>query len=114
LILAALVAIGAVALLICERRATHPIIPLDLFRDSQLVTLFTLSLLSGFVMFSLIFFAPLLLQGGFGLSPQQAGLLATPFAGCIALGSLLNTRVVIHMKKPTQILSIGFALLLFA
>src|SRR6201999_368265 len=114
LILAALVAIGAVALLICERRATHPIIPLDLFRDSQLVTLFTLSLLSGFVMFSLIFFAPLLLQGGFGLSPQQAGLLATPIAACIALGSLLNTRIVLHMKKPTRILSIGFALLLFA
>src|SRR6201999_3464743 len=114
LILAALVAIGAVALLICERRATHPIIPLDLFRDAQLVTLFTLSLLSGFVMFSLIFFAPLLLQGGFGLSPQQAGLLATPIAACIAIGSLINTRIVIHLPKPTLILSIGFSLLVAA
>ncbi|SEF00438.1 drug resistance transporter, EmrB/QacA subfamily [Burkholderia sp. WP9] len=114
LTLAACVIVGAIALLICERRATHPIIPLDLFKDPQLVTLFTLGMLSGFVMFSLIFFAPLLLQGGFGLSPQQAGLLATPIAACIALGSLLNTRIVIHMKKPTQILSIGFALLLFA
>ncbi|REE22766.1 EmrB/QacA subfamily drug resistance transporter [Paraburkholderia sp. BL27I4N3] len=114
LTLAACVIAGAIALLICEKRATHPIIPLDLFNDPQLVTLFTLGMLSGFVMFSLIFFAPLLLQGGFGLSPQQAGLLATPIAACIALGSLLNTRIVIHMKKPTQILSIGFALLLFA
>ena len=112
--LAVCVIAGTVALLICEKRATHPIIPLDLFKDPQLVTLFTLGMLSGFVMFSLIFFAPLLLQGGFGLSPQQAGLLATPIAACIALGSLLNTRIVIHMKKPTQILSIGFALLLFA
>jgi len=110
-ILAALVAVGAVAFLICERRATHPIVPLDLFKDPQLVTLFTLSVLSGFVMFSLIFFAPLLLQGGFGLSPQQAGLLATPIAACIALGSLINTRVVIHMSRPTLILSIGFGLL---
>ncbi|MDE1180736.1 MFS transporter [Paraburkholderia sp.] len=114
LILGACVVISAAALLICEKRATHPIIPLDLFKDPELVTLFTLSVLSGFVMFSLIFFAPLLLQGGFGLSPQQAGLLATPIAACIALGSLLNTRIVIHMRKPTQILSIGFALLLFA
>ncbi|PRY08020.1 EmrB/QacA subfamily drug resistance transporter [Paraburkholderia sp. BL25I1N1] len=114
LTLVACVIVGAIALLICEKRATHPIIPLDLFNDPQLVTLFTLGMLSGFVMFSLIFFAPLLLQGGFGLSPQQAGLLATPIAACIALGSLLNTRIVIHMKKPTQILSIGFALLLFA
>ncbi|WP_429314823.1 MFS transporter [Paraburkholderia sp. GAS448] len=114
LVLGALVMIGAAALLVCERRATHPIVPLDLFKDAQLVTLFTLSTLSGFVMFSLIFFAPLLLQGGFGLSPQQAGLLATPIAACIALGSVINTRIVIHMPKPTLILSIGFSLLVAA
>jgi EmrB/QacA subfamily drug resistance transporter len=114
LALAAGVAVGAAALLICEKRATHPIIPLDLFRNPQLVTLFTLSLLSGFVMFSLIFFAPLLLQGGFGLSPQQAGLLATPIAAFIAIGSLINTRIVIHLPRPTLILTIGFTLLLFA
>jgi MFS family permease len=114
LILAALVVVGTAALLVCERRATHPIVPLDLFKDPQLVTLFTLSVLSGFVMFSLIFFAPLLLQGGFGLSPQQAGLLATPIAACIALGSMINTRIVIHMKRPTAILTIGFSLLVAA
>ncbi len=114
LALAAGVAVLAVALFFCERRATHPIIPLDLFRDAQLVTLFTLSLLSGVVMFSLIFFAPLLLQGGFGLSPQQAGLLATPIALCIALGSLINTRIVIRLPKPTLILAIGFGLLVVA
>jgi EmrB/QacA subfamily drug resistance transporter len=114
LVLAAAVAAGAAALLACERRATHPIIPLDLFRDPQLVTLFILSILSGFVMFSLIFFAPLLLQGGFGLSPQRAGLLATPIAACIALGSVINTRIVIRLPKPTAILSVGFGLLVIA
>ncbi|WP_277185650.1 MFS transporter [Caballeronia sp. BR00000012568055] len=110
--LAGAVVVAAIALLICEKRAPHPIIPLDIFRDPQLVTLFTLSFLAGFVMFSLIFFAPLMLQGGFGLSPQEAGLLATPIALCIALGSFINTRIVIHLKKPTMILSIGFGLLL--
>ena len=113
-VLAVAVLVGAALLLACERRATHPIIPLDLFRDPQLVTLFTLSTLSGFVMFSLIFFAPLLLQGGFGLSPQQAGLLATPIAACIALGSLINTRIVIRLRKPTTILTVGFSLLVAA
>jgi EmrB/QacA subfamily drug resistance transporter len=114
LLLAVLVVAGAALLLACERRATHPMIPLDLFKDAQLVTLFTLSVLSGFVMFSLIFFAPLLLQGGFGLSPQQAGLLATPIAACIALGSFINTRIVIQLSRPTAILTIGFALLVVA
>ncbi|WP_414451941.1 MFS transporter [Burkholderia sp. 22PA0099] len=111
LTLAAVVVLAFVAFLVCERRATHPIVPLDLFRDPQLVTLFLLSTLAGFVMFSLIFFAPLLLQGGFGLDPQTAGLLATPIAACIALGSLINIRIVTHLKKPTLILSIGFGLL---
>lgn len=111
LMLACAVALFSVALLICERRATHPIVPLGLFRDPQLVTLFALSTLSGFVMFSLIFFAPLLLQGGFGLSPEEAGLLATPIAACIALGSVINTRIVIHLPRPTTILSVGFGLL---
>jgi EmrB/QacA subfamily drug resistance transporter len=114
LALAGVVVVGAAALLVCERRATHPMVPLDLFRDPQLVTLFTLSTLSGFVMFSLIFFAPLLLQGGFGLSPQEAGLLATPIAACIALGSLINTRIVIRLPRPTAILTVGFALLVVA
>lgn len=114
LALATTVAILAAALLLCERRATHPIVPLDLFHDPQLVTLFTLSTLSGFVMFSLIFFAPLLLQGGFGLSPQEAGLLATPIAACIAIGSVINTRIVIRLPRPTLVLSIGFGLLVAA
>ncbi|QGA37662.1 MFS transporter [Burkholderia glumae] len=109
--LAAVVALSFGAFLACERRATHPIVPLDLFRDAQLVTLFTLSTLAGFVMFSLIFFAPLLLQGGFGLDPETAGLLATPIAACIALGSLINIRIVTHLKRPTLILSVGFGLL---
>jgi len=54
------------------------------------------------------------LQGGFGLSPQQAGLMATPIAMFIAIGSFINTRIVIHLPKPTLILSIGFTLLLAA
>ncbi|MGN6234111.1 MAG: MFS transporter [Trinickia sp.] len=114
LALAVAVAVLGAALLLCERRATHPIVPLDLFREPQLVTLFMLSTLSGFVMFSLIFFAPLLLQGGFGLSPQEAGLLATPIAACIAIGSVINTRIVIRLPRPTLILSIGFGLLVAA
>ncbi|WP_150577295.1 MFS transporter [Pandoraea aquatica] len=114
LALIAAVAIGFWALLRTERRATHPIVPLDMFRHPQLVVLFTLSVLIGFVMYSLIFFAPLLLQGGFGLSPQAAGLIATPIAACIALGSFINTPVVVRLARPTNMLVIGFCLLAVA
>ena len=114
LVLIAVTVLSTLAFIVCERRAAHPIVPLSLFENSNLVVLFILSTLAGVSMFSLIFFAPLLLQGGFGMSPQQAGLLATPLPVCIAGGSLLNTRIVVHLKKPTAILSAGFTLLLIA
>ncbi len=109
-----LIAASIGLLLWCERRASHPILPLDLFRHADIVRLFMLSGLAGFVMFSLIFFAPLLLQGGFGLSPQTAGVLATPLAAFIAVGSILNTHIVVRLKQPTLILSLGFSLMLCA
>jgi len=109
-----LLAASSSLLLWCERRASHPILPLDLFRHADIVRLFMLSGLAGFIMFSLIFFAPLLLQGGFGLSPQTAGVLATPLAAFIAVGSILNTHIVVRLKQPTQILTIGYTLMLCA
>ena len=109
-----LILLSVGALLWCERRASHPILPLDLFHHPDIVRLFVLSVLSGFVMFSLIFFAPLLLQGGFDVSPQLAGLLATPLAAFIAVGSIANTQIVTRLKQPTLILTIGFMLMLCA
>jgi len=108
------VILGGAALYWCERRALHPMIPLDLFKDHDLVMLFLMSVIAGFVMFSLLFFTPLLLQGGFGLSPQLAGLLATPLAAFIAVGSLVNTRIIVRMKRPALTLTIGFSLMLYA
>ncbi|MDP5008335.1 MAG: MFS transporter, partial [Glaciimonas sp.] len=55
-----------------ERYTSHPILPFNLLLDPKLSALFLLSALSGFTMFSLMFYAPLLYQGGFGLSPQEA------------------------------------------
>lgn len=112
LTLVAIVVASVAGLLWCERRATHPMIPLDLFRNGELVRLFIMSVLAGFVMFSLLFFTPLLLQGGFGLSPQVAGLLATPQAAFIAVGSLINTSIVIRLKRPVLTLTVGFSLML--
>jgi EmrB/QacA subfamily drug resistance transporter len=110
-ILLLIVAVSSACLLWGEKHATHPIIPLDLFHDKSLVVVFLLSTLVGFVMFSLIFYAPLLLQGGFGLSPQHAGLLVTPLAGCVAIGSILNSRIVTGLRNPTLILTTGYSLL---
>lgn len=102
---------SAVALWKWEQRAAQPILPLDMFANRSLAALFTLSLLAGYSMFSLIFYAPLLLQGGFGLSPKDAGVLITPLVVFITVGSILNGRIVTRIRRPNAMLYIGCAML---
>lgn len=109
--LAVAAAASAVALWKWEQRAAQPILPLDMFANRSLAALFTLSVLGGYSMFSLIFYAPLLLQGGFGLSPKEAGVLITPLVVFITIGSILNGRIVTRIRRPNAMLYIGSAML---
>lgn len=102
------------ALIIWEKRCPHPLIPLDMFRNKSLAALFCLSLFMGFILFALLFYLPLMLQGGFGLTPQQVGLLITPLAVCITLGSVTNARIIIRLSKPNHMLYAGFVLQVLA
>ncbi|MQR01565.1 MFS transporter [Glaciimonas soli] len=94
-----------------ERYTSHPILPFNLLFAPKLSALFLLSVLSGFTMFALMFYSPLLYQGGFGLSPQEAGLLITPLVACITISSIANGRIIMHLKNPITMLYVGFALL---
>ncbi|VCU68771.1 Multidrug resistance protein 3 [Pigmentiphaga humi] len=96
------------ALYVWEQRTPQPLLPIDMFRNPALAVLFLLAMLVGFIIFALMFYAPLLLQGGFGLSPQQAGLLITPMAACITVGSILNGRIISHIDRPNRMLYAGF------
>lgn len=73
--------------------------------------LFILALLVGVTMYSLLFYAPLLLQGGFGLSPQDAGLLITPMVVFITVGSIINGRIITRIRNPNRMLYAGFILM---
>src|SRR3546814_5511984 len=85
-----------------------------MFRNKSLAMLFGLSLVGGFVMFAFLFYIPLLLQGGFGMTPQQVGLLITPLVVCITLGSVTNARIIVRLSKPNHMLYAGFTLLILA
>ena len=95
-----------------ERRSPEPLLPPVLFHDATLRCLFLLSTLAGAVMFSLLFYLPLLFQGGYGLSPKDAGLLITPLALFITLGAILNGRIVARIANPNVLPLTGFSLLL--
>jgi EmrB/QacA subfamily drug resistance transporter len=100
-----------IGLYFCEKHAANPILPFEMFRNPALAPLFALSVLMGFIMFALLFYMPLLLQGGFGLSPNAAGVLITPLVVCITMGSILNSRLLARITNPARILYAGFFLL---
>ncbi|EJM95422.1 MDR family MFS transporter [Herbaspirillum sp. YR522] len=102
--------VAFVALWKWERRAAQPILPFEMFRDPALASLFALSVLAGFAMFSLLMYAPLLFQGGFGMSPREAGLLITPLVACITVASIVNGRIITRIPNPNMMMTVGFVL----
>ncbi|NIE67919.1 MDR family MFS transporter [Burkholderia sp. Ax-1719] len=112
--LLALAAASGWALWQWERRCPQAILPVDMFRNASLNALFTLAVMGGFTMFSLLFYAPLLFQGGFGMSPNEAGVVITPLVVFITIGSIANGRIVSRIRNPNRMLYIGFAMLAFA
>ncbi|MDF3082389.1 MDR family MFS transporter [Burkholderia sola] len=97
-----------------EKRCAQPILPFDMFGNRALSGLFVLAILAGFSMFSLLFYAPLLFQGGFGMSPKEAGLVITPLVVFITIGSIMNGRVVTRIRNPNTMLHVGFVLFAIA
>jgi len=113
--MAALAGAGSVvmfaALYFWERHCVDPLLPLDMFRNKSLSALFGLSTLLGFAMFAILFYVPLLLQGGFGQTPQAAGVLITPLVFCITVASVFNSRILVRLPNPNIMLYVGFVLL---
>lgn len=102
-----------------ERHAPEPLMPLDLFKNRTIVLSSIISLLIGFALFALVYYTPLLFQGGLGLSPSAAGAYQTPLAVCTAIGSLASGQIFarIRQMKPLMLtgasfLIVGTALLL--
>lgn len=111
----AVLAIAAAAALVwVERRTEQPLLPLALFADATVGGLAMLALFTGVSMFTLLFYVPLMLQGGFGLTADEAGLLITPMVVCITFGSILNSRLVTRVPSPNLMLSAGFTLVAIA
>ncbi len=90
-----------------ERRCKYPIIPLGMFKDKVLGPVFALSSMMGFCLFAIMYYAPLMFQGGFSLSPNQAGYLVTPLAVFITVGSIVNGRIMSRINSPNVVLYFG-------
>lgn len=94
-----------------ETHCADALIPMGMFNDRSIVILCTLSFCMGFIMFALLIYIPLLLQGGFGLSARGVGILITPLVVSITVGSIVSGRILPRMRRPDRILYVGFGLL---
>ena len=110
LLLLALTVMTAIVLWKWERRHANPLVPLDMFSNRPLAVLFGLAALAGFAMFSVLFYAPLMFQGGFGMSPKDAGIAITPLVVASTIGSILNGRIMPRLRKPNAMLHLGLAM----
>lgn len=66
--------VGTAVFILIELRATEPIIPMELFRDSIFRTTNAMAVVVGLAMFGAIIFVPLYLQIVMGMSPTKSGL----------------------------------------
>jgi hypothetical protein len=114
IVLVVIVLAFSLTLFFWEKRMLYPIIPVDMLLDRKLGALFAMSVLGGFALFSLVFYVPLLFEGGYAMSPGASGMLITPLLLGTTVGSFLNNRVVTRVRRANAILYVGFALSAFA
>ena len=96
-----------VAFAVIEWRAPEPLFPLDLFKRQTILFSNLVSLLIGFSLFALVYYTPLLLQGGLGLSPSAAGAMQTPLAVSTALGSLCSGQIFARTQRMKALMIWG-------
>jgi MFS family permease len=94
-----------------ERRATEPILPLDLLRNQVFTAGLLLALSAGFVSFGVIFFLPLFIQAVLGQTSTSSSAALTPLLLAVTGGALLTGQLVSKIGRY-QLLSVIGALIL--
>ncbi|HLZ56220.1 MAG TPA: MDR family MFS transporter [Ktedonosporobacter sp.] len=98
-----------VLFLLVERKASEPILPLDLFRNQIFSVGASLALLQSMIILGLSLYLPLFLQGVLAVSPTNAGLVMTPFSLSLVAGAMLSSVAMSKLKRY-QIVAIAGAL----
>jgi EmrB/QacA subfamily drug resistance transporter len=104
-------ALLAVALVLRERRAADPIVPLDLLRAPSVAIASAALFLVTASLFAITVFVPLFLQTTTGASPTQAGLLLIPMMLGITLSTNVAGRAIARTGRYKRFPIIGLGLM---
>jgi len=99
------------ALVVRERRAVDPIVPLDLLRTATVAVASAALFLATAALFAINVFVPLFLQTTTGASPTQAGLLLVPMMLGITLSTNLAGRAISRTGRYKRFPVAGLALM---
>ena len=91
------------AFLIIERRASEPLIPLDLFRIPALRASTVVTMFLGMSMFGVLSFLPLYGRTVLGESATGAGRILIPLLLAMMLGSTVGVRIVLRLGFRTVV-----------
>ncbi|HEV8437377.1 MAG TPA: MDR family MFS transporter [Methylomirabilota bacterium] len=112
----AMLALSALLLpvfVLMERRASEPVIPLDLFRNPMVRAAAATGFLSGMAMFGAITYVPLFMQAVIGSSATEAGFVLIPFTIAWVVCSILGSRLVLRLGYRSVVVA-GMASLTLA
>src|SRR3954452_3257542 len=104
-------ALLAVALVVRERRAADPIVPLDMLRTRTVAIASAALFLATAALFAINVFVPLFLQTTTGATPTEAGLLLVPMMLGITLSTNLAGRAIARTGRYKRYPLAGLALM---
>lgn len=106
-VLLAVAAVALVLLLRQERRATSPLLPVQLLKQSAVWRTDALAGASGAAIVALITFLPIYLAVVRGVAPGEIGLLMLPLTALTAVGSLMTGQIIARTGFTAIVPSIG-------
>jgi EmrB/QacA subfamily drug resistance transporter len=118
IVLAVLGVVLLAVFLVAERRASEPILPLELFRNRIFSVCAGIGFIIGLALFGSVTYLPIFLQVVKGQSPTASGLQLTPMMGGLLVTSIVSGRLISRFGryKPfpvagTAVMTAGMVLL---
>lgn len=90
-----------------ERRASTPLLPLQLLRDANIWRCNVMAACHGAVMVSLITYLPIYMRVVRGASASELGLLLLPIPVGLGIGSLVTSRIVVRTGRTAIVPSLS-------
>lgn len=104
------VALSVVLLILVERRAKEPVLPLYFFKNRNFVTIMAVALMFGAVFLGSILYLTQFNQQVFGATPTQSGLMLLPMVGGLMLASVTVGQLISRYGKYKIFMISGFSL----